>query len=181
MCDVILRKRFYAQVVITVWLWGAFFSVMAQSAPQPSDKLSVSGAVQKSRSFSAEDLRSLPAPMQQTFTQSRIVGGVEQRSSVRGVKLPALLEYVGIGAQALGTWKTLLVTATATDDYRAVFTWAELINTPIGDGVLVIFERDGRPLDAREGSVALQSTLDFRLGARHVRNLKSLTITLIPA
>jgi len=68
------------------------------------------------------------------------------------------------------------VIATATDGYRAVFTWAELSNTPAGDGVLVPYERDGEPLGAREGQISLLATGDLRLGARHVRNLVKLQV-----
>lgn len=45
------------------------------------------------------------------------------------------------------------------------------MNTTVGDGALLVFERDGRPLDEHEGRIALLSTADFRLGARHVRNV----------
>ncbi|NDZ12375.1 hypothetical protein [Variovorax sp. WS11] len=41
----------------------------------------------------------------------------------------------------------------------------------MGEGVLVLFERDGRALDEREGRIALLSAADRQLGPRHVRNL----------
>ncbi|MGA8515753.1 MAG: sulfite oxidase-like oxidoreductase [Burkholderiaceae bacterium] len=135
--------------------------------------------MQTNRVLRVDDLRAMPAAMQQNFSQTRTVGGVEQRTTLRGVKLPALLEQIGLNTQARAEWKNLLVTATATDGYRAVFTWPELINTPTGEGVLVVYERDGQPLDAREGRIALQSTADFRLGARHVRNLLRIEVSLL--
>lgn len=137
------------------------------------------GALQTNRVLTADDLRAMPAAMQQSFTQTRTVGGVEQRTTLRGVKLPALLEQIGLSAQARAEWKTLLVTATATDGYRAIFAWPELSNTPVGEGVLVVYERDGQPLQAREGRLALQSTGDFRMGARHVRNLLRIEVSLL--
>ena len=51
---------------------------------------------------------------------------------------------------------------TATDRYRAVFSWPEITNTAVGDGVLLLFERDGKPLDEREGRIALVSTADLK-------------------
>jgi hypothetical protein len=89
------------------------------------------GALQTNRVLAADDLRAMPAAMQQSFTQTRTVGGVEQRTTLRGVKLPAL------------------------------------------------YERDGQPLEPREGRLALQSTADFRLGARHVRNVLRIEVSLI--
>jgi hypothetical protein len=139
------------------------------------------GALQTNRVLTVDDLRAMPAATQQSFAQTRTVGGVEQRTTLRGVKLPALMEHIGLSTQARAEWKTLLVTATATDGYRALFTWPELINTPTGEGVLVVYERDGQPLEAREGRIALQSTADFRLGARHVRNLLRIEVSLLSA
>jgi hypothetical protein len=41
--------------------------------------------------------------------------------------------------------------ATATDGYRAVFSWPVIRSTAVGDGVLVLFERDGHAPRAQPG------------------------------
>jgi hypothetical protein len=69
-----------------------------------------------------------------------------------------------------------VVIATASDGYRAVFSWAELYLSPIADGVLVVYERDGAPLDDNEGLIALVSLKDTRPGPRHVRWLQSIEL-----
>ena len=62
-----------------------------------------------------------------------------------------------------------IVVATATDGYQAVFSWAELFLSPIGDGAMVIFERDGAPLSSNEGPLAIVSLKDTQPGPRHVK------------
>jgi hypothetical protein len=62
-----------------------------------------------------------------------------------------------------------IVVTTATDGYKAVFSWAELFLSAAGDGALVIFERDGAPLPATEGPFALVSLRDTQPGPRHVK------------
>jgi hypothetical protein len=57
-----------------------------------------------------------------------------------------------------------------------VFTWSEVFNTEVGDGVLVYFEKDGRPLTEAEGRIAMLSAKDIHRGARHVRWLKSIEV-----
>jgi hypothetical protein len=136
-------------------------------------------ALQANSVLSPEDLRKLPEAMQGSFTQTRSVAGSEQKTTVRGVKLPALIERLGLSNAGKTNWKTLLITCTATDDYRAIFTWPELTNSPAGEGVLVLHERDGLPLNEREGLIALQTAGDFRLGARHVRNLLRIEVNVI--
>jgi hypothetical protein len=150
------------------------------STPRASTMLYLFGnGLQANSVFSPEDLRKLPDAMQGSFTQTRTAAGAEQKTIVRGVKLPALIERIGLSNAGKANWKTLLITCTATDDYRAIFTWPELTNSPAGEGVLVLHERDGQPLGEREGLLALQTTGDFRLGARHVRNLLRIEVSLI--
>ena len=73
-----------------------------------------------------------------------------------------------------------IVVATASDGYKAVFSWAELFNTTIGDGVLVVYERDGAPLGDDEGRIALISLKDTRPGPRHVKWLSTIEVMRVP-
>lgn len=143
----------------------------AQAQVRASEVLYVhGGAMAMHHVIKTEDLASQPETMLGSFAQSRGAPGSESRSTVRGVRLAPYIEKLGMKQAARTDWKNLLVTVTATDGYRAHFTWTELVNTPTGEGALLVFERDGKPLEEREGRIALYSTADFRLGARHVRN-----------
>jgi hypothetical protein len=71
------------------------------------------------------------------------------------------------------------VVATASDGYRVVFSWGELYLSPIGDGALVVYERDGAPLDDGEGRIALVSLKDTRPGPRHVKWLQSIELRVL--
>jgi len=131
-------------------------------------QLIVSGALRQTLILDASALAAFPAKDIGRFTQTRSGQGTDSQSTVRGVKLAALIERAGLAASGSNDWKTLIVIATATDGYRAVFSWPEITNTAVGDGVLVLFEREGR--------IALVSTADQRLGPRHVRNLVRIEI-----
>ena len=69
-----------------------------------------------------------------------------------------------------------IVVATATDGYVAVFSWAEFYLSPIGEGAIVVFERDGAPLAANEGPFALESLKDAQAGPRHVKWLERIEL-----
>jgi len=148
-------------------LWLLASAALAQSSAQ----VSISGEVKNPLALTAGDLRAFPPEQQVSFVQSRGAPGRESPTTIRGVRLAAAIERAGLKAGRNDDWKTFVVVATATDGYRAVFSWMELTNSAAGDGVLLVFERDGQPLDAREGQIALLSTADRRLGPRHVRNL----------
>ncbi|CAN7275812.1 MULTISPECIES: molybdopterin-dependent oxidoreductase [unclassified Variovorax] len=152
------------------------FTAPAIATAQPSQQLEVAGAVRQQLRLDAAALAAFPAAEIGQFTQSRSGQGTETRSSVRGVKVSALVARAGLAAPGRNDWKTLVVVATATDGYRALFSWPEISNTAVGEGVLVLFERDGKALDEREGRIALISAADHRLGARHVRNLMRIEV-----
>lgn len=146
-------------------------SLRAQTLVRSSEVVYLHGAaLQVNHVLTPGDLAAQPPELLGSFTQTRANERSEQRSTARGVRLAPLIERLGLRPEARADWKNLWVTVTATDGYRAQFSWVELVNSPVGNGVLVIFERDGMPLEPREGRIALLSTADFRLGARHVRN-----------
>ena len=90
-----------------------------------------------------------------------------------------ILEKAVIKAPAHNDVKKMAVVATASDGYKVVFSWSELFNSPLGDGVIVFFEKDGQPLADDEGRIALISGKDIRTGPRHVKWLQSIEVRKI--
>lgn len=97
----------------------------------------------------------------------------------KGVLLTDILQKANIISREHNELKKIVIIATASDDYKAVFSWNELFNSPIGEGVLVFFEKDGQPLNDFEGRIAMVSSKDTRTGPRHVRWLKEIEVVRI--
>lgn len=148
----------------------------AWAAGPVTDKLQVEGTVKAPLTLTVDDLRAFPADQIGSFTLKKQLDGHEQSTTVRGVRLAAVLERAGVVSKDRHEWKYMAVLATASDGYKVAFSWPELTNTEIGGGVLVIFERDGRALDDGEGRIALVSGRDLRSGPRHVKWLSRIEI-----
>ena len=85
-------------------------------------------------------------------------------------------------AQALETivrYRPNFVVAAATDGYRVDFSWSEIYNSPVGDSMLIYYEKDGNALGDEEGRIAMVSGKDVKTGPRHVKWLQSLDVRLI--
>jgi DMSO/TMAO reductase YedYZ molybdopterin-dependent catalytic subunit len=134
-----------------------------------STRLEVSGLVRRSLSLSPEDLHALARRRGQAAA-----GGYG------GIRLTDLLEEADISQDERHALRRTYVVAIATDGYQAVFSWGELFNTPVGQGVVVAFERDAQPLRDGEGRIALVSTADNRVGARHVKWLTRVDVRRVP-
>jgi len=141
--------------------------------------VTVSGDIQRPAELSVETLRAFPAPGQVTFKTSRDVDGRQQQTTVRGVSLKAMLEQCGLAERDRFDWRKAVVIAIARDGYRAVFSWPELFNTEGGAQVMLAYERDGVPLGANEGPIALHAPNDIRTGPRHVKWLERLEVRVL--
>jgi DMSO/TMAO reductase YedYZ molybdopterin-dependent catalytic subunit len=97
--------------------------------------------------------------------------------SYRGVLLRDILEAAGvIDDDVRHSRNYMYVMANATDDYKVVFSLHEIRNTPVGEEILVFYEKNGQPLGTREGLIALISAADFNRCNRHIRWLNSIEV-----
>ncbi|WP_431260407.1 molybdopterin-dependent oxidoreductase [Roseateles chitinivorans] len=171
----LVTRRAAMAACVAVALMSTMASAALAAGPV-TDQVQVGGAVRSPLTLTVDDLRAFPADQIGTFTLKKEVEGREQSTTVRGVRLAAVLERAGVVSKDRHEWKSMAVLATASDGYKVVFSWPELTNTDVGAGVLVIFERDGQALDDGEGRIALVSGRDLRSGPRHVKWLNKIEI-----
>ncbi|MRW91780.1 molybdopterin-dependent oxidoreductase [Duganella sp. FT80W] len=173
-------SSFLPRLVLAATLaWGV--SAQAHDTPAPATpaaRVAIGGAVQQAISLSVDDLRQF-APDQ--IVELRLPGKQTDApaSVLKGVRLRAVLERAKVLTPDHNTVKKLAIIASASDGYKVVFSWSELFNSALGDEVLVLFERDGQPLTAAEGPLALISGKDIRTGPRHVKWLQAIEVRQI--
>jgi DMSO/TMAO reductase YedYZ molybdopterin-dependent catalytic subunit len=156
--------------------------VASAQGPGPT-VLAVRGNVENALTLSIDDLKRLPV---QRVEDVRIVRAAASQSTTpeitrhyTGCLLRDVLERAKpVERNRLDLRKSVVIVG-ASDGYRAVFSWAELYLSPIGDGALVVYERDGTALPADEGPLALVSLKDTRPGPRHVKWLQSIELRLL--
>ena len=156
----------------TICLALPLLAVAIRLDAQTDAALRVLGDVEAPLALTVDDLRKLPS---RRFDDRR---GGEMRSYT-GVLLRDVLNRAKPLERQPRGFRRSIVVATARDGYKAIFSWAELYLSPIGDGAYVVYERDGAPLQAGEGPLALVSLVDTSPGARHVRWLESVELRLI--
>jgi DMSO/TMAO reductase YedYZ molybdopterin-dependent catalytic subunit len=168
-----------AALLAYVWLAPA----LGQSPATVTTALTVKGSVQQEITLSVEDLKRLPVQRMDDVRSVRdAAGGASSHETARhyvGCLLRDVLERAKPVEKKRMDFRKSAVIATASDGYRVVFSWAELYLSPIGDGVLVVYERDGAQLEDTEGRIALVSLKDTRPGPRHVKWLQSLELRVL--
>ena len=156
----------------------------AQSTRDAPAKLLVTGNVENKLTLAVSDLKELNVQHVEDVRQIRMTGAAspkdgEQTRRYAGVLLRDVLTRAKPLEKERHDLRRSIVIATASDGYQAVFSWAELFLSAIGDGALVIFERDGAPLSRDEGPLALVSLRDNVAGPRHVKWLEKIEIRRI--
>lgn len=153
----------------------------ALAASPASEQLAVTGTVEHPLTLDVPALQALPAttlgetPMRCGPTTVKYVS-----QSYQGVLLTEVLTRAGVKLSDHHANNRIYVVATATDGYPVVFSWHELFNTPIGEGVLVFYARDGKPLTAEDGLIGLISARDTYPCGRHVKWLNHLDVRVLP-
>lgn len=155
------------------WAWLLIWPVHAQ---EPA-LLRIQGVGDATLSLSAADFKKLK---RQSIEDKRTVtrDGAARETTVRygGVLLADLLEHAGIGRLEPRAQRRSAIFAIASDNYQAAFSWGEIFNSEAGTRILVIDERDGKPLGAAEGPLSLAVFSDQRFGPRHVKWLTQLRV-----
>lgn len=148
--------------------------------PVARPMLALSGHLPRERVFALSDLLKFErhdlGPTQVNCFTGRPVVHVQ---SFAGVRLRDVLDDSGFSAQPRSQLKRCVIVAAASDGHRAAFSWSELYNTAVGDGVLILFERNGCALDGQLGPLSLISTRDHQLGPRNLRQLHSVHMHLL--
>lgn len=174
-----LRNTF---LVATIAFAGsaAAHSQVADPAKYVTQSVSIAGAVEHRQKLGVADLKAFP-PAQQGETPLVCQSGAKlgQLENIKGVLLRDILEKAAVIAKNHNDVKKMAIIATAADGYKVVFSWSEIFNSPLGDGVIVFYEKDGQALDDDEGRIALVSTKDIRSGPRHVKWLQRIEVRKI--
>lgn len=151
---------------------GSIASV-ADSLPERSYKISVTGDVVRPLQLTVDSLYNMP-----TDTVTRLVvvcqSGVTThiRKQCRGVLLRNILHKAGL-PQTAHKDRNFYFIARATDHYKATFSWGEIFNHQLGDSVWVLFEEDGLPIKD-QGAFVLISASDRKTGPRQVQMLTAI-------
>lgn len=98
-------------------------------------------------------------------------GAHGDRLGLQAVPLAPLIDEALPAFEHRTDFKRVAIVAESAEGYRALFSWNELFNTPVGAGVMVAFTPPGLPVHAHRGAFSLISRHDLHTGPRYVRQL----------
>lgn len=164
---------------LAAWILGIDQEI-AGNAKFITENVSVSGLVERPLKLGINDLRKFPIRQLEVMPRVGAVGTPSgKREAFRGVLLREILEKAGIAVPSHFDLKKMVIIASASDGYKVVFSWSEVFKSPIGDGVMLLLEKNGQPLTDDEGRIGLVSTQDASVSSRYVKWLKTIEVRKI--
>lgn len=150
------------------------------STSSESSVLRVTGRVPRPVAFGMKELRAMEI---ESFDDLFVVCGdgdpKGRIGSCSGVLLENIIRRADVLKEEHDDTKKMFLVASARDGYKVVFSWQEVFNTEVGGGVMVILEKDGRPLDALRERFDLISAQDFHMGSRYVKDVNNIEVVLV--
>jgi len=152
-----------------------FFTVTANA--QESRQFTIEGKVKRPLTITLNNLSAYKSVNLDSVT---IFNHLMQRKStiknIKGVLLKDILANVEIEAASPKTLSEYYLIFTATDNYKVVYSWNEIFNSPTGNQLMVLSSYDTEPAKAEKGNIAIITPSDFATGRRFVKGLSKISI-----
>ena len=140
-------------------------------------EISVSGLVNNPLTLHIDDLRKMDAIEVKNLTIICRSGSQKEKvSSYRGVLLRNILDMADVIIKEHHAPNWIYLALFSSEGYWAIFSWHEIYNSSVGEQAIVLIEKNGLPLDEREGEIAFISANDYRPGPRRLRYLQRIEV-----
>lgn len=141
--------------------------------------LRVTGRVRRPLVLSMEDLRGMDTEEMEDVPIICGSGTPKGRiARCRGVLLEQVIKRAEVINEEHNDTKKMYLIASSNDGFKVVFSWQEIFNTPIGGGVMILIEKDGKSLCTDRERPDLISAEDYYTGSRYVRGLETIELVL---
>jgi hypothetical protein len=152
----------------------------AQSTYGPQTKqFTIKGLVAKESVITMDSLNSYPLKEIGDIKVTDHTGAFKHADEkLKGVLLKDILNHsTWTIAGGPHMFSSLYFTCMGSDGYAVVYSWNELFNTPVGDQVYIILEKNGIKADNLKESLQMTSMTDFKTGRRYLHNLDRIIVS----
>lgn len=157
-------------VIISVTVWG-------QKTDQQTNDFVVTGEIKKEIKFTLADIEKYPAKTIGDVVITNHLG--EPRGTAKqlsGILVKDLLKNLELKEETPKRFSEFYLTFVAVDNYKVVYSWNEIFNSPTGDNLFLITSRDGKKIGDMEERILILTPTDFKTGRRHIKGLSTIIV-----
>lgn len=170
-----LKKR------IVIFLLLVATTTFGQNVVKPTDEFTVSGQVLNDTSFTVKGLAAYnTVPIPDIVITNHLGERKSSAVGLRGILIRDLLSAVRFKVDNARLLSEFYLVFIANDNYKVVYSWNEIFNSPVGDQLFLLTARDGKSLKDMNERIVIITTSDFKTGRRYIKGLKSIIVARIP-
>ncbi len=157
-------------VLISVIVWG-------QKTNQPTNDFVVTGQLKKELKFTLADIEKYPSKTIGDVVITNHLG--EPRGTAKqltGILIKDLLKDLELKEESPKQFSEFYFTFVAADNYKVVYSWNEIFNSPTGDNLFLITSRDGKKIIDMDERILILTPTDFKTGRRHIKGLSKVLV-----
>lgn len=145
----------------------------AQEKIAPTDVFSVEGNIRQSYQVTLADITAMPAVSAGDLVVTNHTGVVKNTvHGIKGVLLKNILFKAQPDTDNPKLFSEYYIVCKANDGYTVVFSWNELFNSPTGEHVYVVTEKEGKTMQNMPDRITIVSTTDKKTGRRFLKGLQ---------
>lgn len=149
----------------------------AQEKPTPTDLFKISGEVKAPRQFGLLDIEKQTVHPIGDVVITNHAGEVKGTAKgLQGIRLRDLLAGLQLATDNPKLNSTYYFIIKASDGYTVVFSWNELFNSPTGEKVYIVTQKDGKALNDMPERLLLIAPTDINTGRRYVKGLAEIQV-----
>jgi hypothetical protein len=152
-------------------------SVWGQKTDQPTNDFVVTGQIKKELKFTLSDIEKYPSKTIGDVVITNHLG--EPRGTAKqltGILVKDLLKDLELKEETPKRFSEFYMTFVAVDNYKVVYSWNEIFNSPTGDNLFLITSRDGKKIKDMEERILILTPTDFKTGRRHIKGLSKIIV-----
>jgi hypothetical protein len=151
--------------------------VSAQDMIKPTMAFTVSGLIEKEILVSVTTLNNLATVKIDDLTITNHQGVTKSTArGLKGILLKDILKDLTYKAESPKIMSEFYFTFIASDGYKVVYSWNELFNSPTGNHIFVVTEKDGQALADVDDRILVITTTDYKTGRRHIKGLEKIMV-----
>lgn len=155
-------------------------TAFAQEKLTPTNHFLISGKVNKAVTITMDSLKQYPLKEMGNLKVTSHLGDFKHEDEhLKGVLLKDVFSHVVFSVSSPKLLSQLYFICLGADGYQVVYSWNELYNTPVGDQVFILMEKNGIKAAQLPENIQMASMLDFKTGRRYLHNLSKITVSQV--
>ncbi|ANH80527.1 hypothetical protein A8C56_05550 [Niabella ginsenosidivorans] len=164
--------------LITIMLMLLCIATRGQKAIEATNEFLVTGAVTNELKFTLAAIERSPSgPIPDIVITNHKGEPRDTLKQLKGVLVKDLLKDIPLKEDNLKRFSEFYFTFVASDQYKVVYSWNEIFNSPTGNHIFIVTSINGEALQDMRSRILVVTPTDFKTGRRFIKCLSKVVVS----